>query len=87
MIMKPMKICHYQANFNNKHHRFEYGDFRYNENTSGLSKNMETKSSMDKYKVKEDNTARYKCEYDGCERTYSTVGNLRTHLKTHTGTV
>lgn len=37
--------------------------------------------------TKETIVNRFHCEYDGCSRTYSTVGNLRTHMKTHKGKV
>lgn len=32
-----------------------------------------------------DASGRFTCEYTGCNRNYSTVGNLRTHMKTHKG--
>ena len=28
---------------------------------------------------------RYECMYDGCDRTYTSMGNLKTHLKVHQG--
>ena len=31
------------------------------------------------------NSKKYECVYDGCNRTYTSMGNLKTHLKAHQG--
>ncbi|KAK3091158.1 hypothetical protein FSP39_017585 [Pinctada imbricata] len=36
-------------------------------------------------KTQEKDIKRFKCDYTGCTRTYSTAGNLKTHMKTHRG--
>ncbi|CAB3365125.1 Hypothetical predicted protein [Cloeon dipterum] len=35
--------------------------------------------------TKESDIKRFLCTYEGCDRTYSTAGNLRTHMKRHLG--
>ena len=45
--------------------------------TEGETEDMPSFASNDQQRVE--------CTYDGCNRTYSTMGNLKTHMKTHQG--
>jgi len=37
------------------------------------------------YRPKEKNSEKFSCGWNGCDKLYSTKGNLKTHQKTHTG--
>lgn len=52
-----------------------------NTNHGGTQSN----GALSSEKSKDNAQNRYQCVFDGCGRTYSTVGNLRTHIKAHNG--
>ncbi|XP_051892640.1 metal regulatory transcription factor 1 isoform X2 [Pristis pectinata] len=62
--------------------------FTINPGSTPMPRNIEgatltLQSECPETKVRE--VKRYQCTFEGCPRTYSTAGNLRTHQKTHRG--
>ncbi|CAG9769106.1 unnamed protein product [Ceutorhynchus assimilis] len=71
--------------FNNSSNSKEQTDSDEGYNTSISPKRTTKSSKLMKDQPEPESINRFQCEYDGCIRTYSTVGNLRTHMKTHKG--
>ncbi|XP_006815123.1 uncharacterized protein LOC102803052 [Saccoglossus kowalevskii] len=57
------------------------GDNFMPEHIGGATLTLESRDPKTNVKV----VKRYECSYEGCQRSYSTAGNLKTHQKTHKG--
>ncbi|GFQ88263.1 metal regulatory transcription factor 1 [Trichonephila clavata] len=59
---------------------------RHNDMPENLSHAILTVESRNQ-KTNEKEYKKFHCDYEGCERTYSTAGNLKTHQKRHKGDI